>query len=245
MTKKLFVVLVLITAMLVSFSLVIAAKKAPKDTFQPFVKPTIGQQQTATPMPRGTITAQLSAEDLYPVRGTKSSASTVIASGAGTRIEAGPLVYTKDFCDLYGVPAYAITDWFWGIEWYANFQNPEDYGCVDVWPFEVVDVGFDLQIDFAYDIDVQGFVYSNAGDLACPIPGAEICQTPVYTVSLPSDGWWTISLPFTEQCCVYEPYTVWVWILSPRMTSATSATATTTMAPAGRTWWLTTAGPER
>lgn len=55
MTKKLFVVLVVITAMLVSFSLVMAAKKAPRGTPEPYVKQTIGQKQTATPMPRGSV----------------------------------------------------------------------------------------------------------------------------------------------------------------------------------------------
>ncbi|UCB52759.1 MAG: hypothetical protein JSV10_01320, partial [Candidatus Zixiibacteriota bacterium] len=212
MTKKLFVVLVVITAMLVSFSLVIAAKKAPRDTFQPYVKHSIGQQQTATPMPRGTIDVQQTATNLYPDRGTKSSASTVTASGSAGPIQAGTLTYTKDFCDLYGVPGYYITDWFYGLEWYANFQNPEEFGCVDVWPFEVVDVGFDINVDAAIDIDVQGFVYSNAGDLACPVPGAELCQTPVYTVSLPGAGWWTISLPMQDMCCVYEPYFAVIYI---------------------------------
>ena len=214
MTKKLFVVLVLITAMLVSFSLVMAAKKAPRGTFEPFVKPTIGQQQTPTQMPRGSITATLEATNLYPDRGTKAAAATATASAPVDKILAGPLVYTKDFCDLYGAPAYAITDWFWGMEWYANFQNPEEFGCTDVWPFEVIEVGFNIQVDFAMDIDVQGFVYSNAGDLACPVPGAELCQTPIYTVSIPSDGHWILTLPLTEQCCVWDPYFAVVYIFT-------------------------------
>jgi hypothetical protein len=34
----------------------------------------------------------------------------------------------------------------------------------------------------------------------------------VYTVSLPSDGHWIISLPLTEQCCVYGPYFAGIYI---------------------------------
>jgi hypothetical protein len=68
MTKKLFVVLVVITAMLVSFSLVMAAKKAPRGIPEPYVKRTIAQQQSATPMPRGSISATLEATNLYPDR---------------------------------------------------------------------------------------------------------------------------------------------------------------------------------
>ncbi|MGB7061719.1 MAG: hypothetical protein WBF13_05110, partial [Candidatus Zixiibacteriota bacterium] len=64
MTKKLLVVLVVITAMLVSFSLVMAAKKAPRGTPEPYVKQTVGQRQAATPMPRGSLTQALEASRL-------------------------------------------------------------------------------------------------------------------------------------------------------------------------------------
>nr|NIM99781.1 hypothetical protein [candidate division Zixibacteria bacterium] len=52
MTKKLFVVLVVISVMLISFSLVLAAKKAPfRHTPEAYVKPTMADRQLATPMP--------------------------------------------------------------------------------------------------------------------------------------------------------------------------------------------------
>ncbi len=226
MTKKLFVVLVVISAMLVSFSFVIGAKKAPvqKGPLQVYEKQTIVRQQV-TSMPKGTLTERQDANNLYPDRGTKVAAVTAIASAPGDKILAGPLTYTKDFCDLYGVPFYAINDWFYGLEWYANYQDPEEFGCVSVWPFEVTEVGFNIQVDYAMDIDVQGFVYDNAGTPACPLPGTEVCQTPVYTVSLPSDGHWIIGLPMTEQCCVYEPYFAVVYILTDLYGSGSDAIA--------------------
>jgi hypothetical protein len=56
MTKRLFVLLVVVTAMLISFSLVLAAKKAPRrGKPEVFVKPTITDKQQATPMPIGTL----------------------------------------------------------------------------------------------------------------------------------------------------------------------------------------------
>jgi hypothetical protein len=215
MTKKLFVVLVVISALLISFSLVLAAKKAPvRDRAEVYVKQIISQQQ-ATPMPRGTLSEKQDVVSMFPDRGEKASASYVSLSGSSGEIQAAPFQHTKDFCDLYGVGAYYITDWFWGIEYYANYQDPEEFGCVDVWPFEVVDVGFDLNIDMAYDIDVQGYVYSaDLTDPACPVPGTELCATPVYTVSVPDAGWWTISLPLTEQCCVDGPYFAVIYIFT-------------------------------
>ncbi len=60
MTKKLFVVLVVISAMLISFSLLMAAKRAQKGTPEAYVKQTIAQKQTVTPMPKGSLPEPLS-----------------------------------------------------------------------------------------------------------------------------------------------------------------------------------------
>jgi hypothetical protein len=215
MTKRLFVVLVVILSMLISFSLVLAAKKAPfRGTPEVFVKQTIANKQQAVSMPQGTLSQKQTASSVYPDRGVKSSASTG-SFAPGNEIQAAPFEHTKDFCDLYGVPAYAITDWFWGLEYYANYQDPEEFGCVDVWPFEVTEVGFNIQVDAAIDIDVQGFVFDADFTVPdCPVPGAELCATPVYTVSLPGSGHWIIGLPLTEQCCVYNPYFAGIYIFT-------------------------------
>jgi hypothetical protein len=211
MTKRLFVVLVVLTAMLISFSLVMAAKKEFTGVKEPFVKQTVAQQQ-ADPMPRGELTATVSASSIWPDRPAKGTASTASVS-SGVELQAAPFQHTKDFCDLYGVPAYAITDWIYGLEYYANYQNPEEFGCVNVWPFEVTQIQFNIQVDYAMDIDIQGFVYDADFTVPdCPVPSAELCATPIYTVSIPSGGHWILGLPMTEQCCVDGPYFAGVYI---------------------------------
>jgi hypothetical protein len=213
MNGRLVIVLVVITAMLISFSLVLAAKKAPfRGRPEVLVKPTISDKQQATSMPKGVLTEKQDATSMFPDRGAKVSASTASLT-PGTKIYAAELEYTKHFCDLYGVPAYAITDWFYGLEYYANYQDPEEYGCTDVWPFEVVSVGFNIQVDYAMDIDVEGYVFdADLTDPTCPVPGAQLCMTPIYTVSLPDAGHWIVELPLAEQCCVDGPYFAGIYI---------------------------------
>jgi hypothetical protein len=229
MTKKLFVVLVVIAAMLVTFSLVTGEKglRLTKDT-QVAEKPTPPQMSATVleqPPPQEPNSEGKGYAQVYPTpqREAKATAS---------QTSPGPLAGTinmpegKDFCDLYPTPAYAITDWYYGLEWYANYQDPEEFGCVDVWPFEVVDVGFNIQVDYAMDIDVQGFVFENVGTPSCPLPGDILCETPTYTVSIPSSGHWAIGLPMSEQCCVYEPYFAGIYIYTDLYGSGSDALST-------------------
>jgi hypothetical protein len=210
MTKKLFVVLVLVAAMLLAVSWAIAAKKAVKGYPERVVMPTFSDQQSPNEVPKGVMVEKETAINLATGHAQKTTAG-VITAGPVTGEFNRP--GGKDFCDLYGSPAYAITDWFYGLEYYANYQDPEEFGCTAVWPFEVVDVGFNIQVDYAQDIDVQGFVYSaDLTDPDCPVPGIELCATPVYTFSLPSDGHWILGMPMVDECCVYEPYFAVVYI---------------------------------
>jgi hypothetical protein len=62
MNKKLFVVLLVASAMLISFSLVLASKNAPiKGVFEKMSLPTLATKQSVTPMPEGHLSEQLSA----------------------------------------------------------------------------------------------------------------------------------------------------------------------------------------
>jgi hypothetical protein len=156
----------------------------------------------ATPVVFG---ADLQAEQVASVRPARGSASyTPVGAVTG---EVNRVAGVKDFCSLYGVPFYAITDWFMGQEWYANYQDPEEYGCVDVWPFEVITVNFNIVVDHAFTFDVQGFVLdADLSDPTCPVPGGVLCQTPMYQVAIPGAGHWIISLPMVDMCCVYGVY---------------------------------------
>jgi hypothetical protein len=212
MTKRLFVVLVVLTALLISFTLVMAAKEQFRGTPDLYVKPTIAKQQ-ANQMPRGHMTGTVTASSLYPNAQTRGTPTVTPVAQTGTIIQAAPFQHNKDFCDLYGTPYWSISSWLVGDEWYAEYQDPEEFGCVDVWPFQVTSVGFNLQVSAAQDVDVQGFVYDlDLTDPGCPVPGAQLCSTPEYTVSLPGAGHWIIELPMTDECCVNGPYFSVVYI---------------------------------
>ena len=73
MTKKLFVVLVVISAMLISFSLLMAAKKAPlRMAPEKYTKQSI-DQQSATLLPTGSLTQPLDASALFPPLSTAAA----------------------------------------------------------------------------------------------------------------------------------------------------------------------------
>lgn len=162
------------------------------------------------------------AAGLTSEREVRSSATSTPLSGTPIEIQTGPVNRTRDECDLTGTAVYYIQDWFYGMEWHANYQDPEEFGCADVWPFQVAEVIFEIQVDSPIDIEVQGFVFDNASP-PCPIPGNELCATPVYTVSLPGAGYYRIPLPLAEECCVYEPYFAVIYIYTDLVGSGADA----------------------
>ncbi|MCK4404197.1 MAG: hypothetical protein KAW02_03825 [candidate division Zixibacteria bacterium] len=206
MTKKLFVVLVVIAALLITFSFVIAAKKAPKGLLDRYEKAEYLDKQTAT----GFVKAPVEQQEASVLPGHRAKAS--LRSVEGTVVDVIPFD-RKDYCDMTGTPAFFITNWIWGGEFYANFQEPYNYGCVDVFPFLVTTIGFELYAYSAVHVDIRGIVYDNDGT-SCPLPGAELCTTPVYGFDIPSDGWWILTMDMVDECCVYEPYFAGVEILT-------------------------------
>jgi hypothetical protein len=140
------------------------------------------------------------------LRGARESADYRPVEAVAEEILSGPVDRSKDFCDLYGTPAVSLTDFFYGLEWYANYQDPEEFGCVDVWPFEVTKICFDMRVGDSLTFEVQGFVLENVGQPGYPSPGATMCETPIYQQFLPDAGDWHLCLTMTEECCVNEPY---------------------------------------
>lgn len=192
MNKKLLLVLVLIGALLVSFSLVMGAKgpKISSDA-ERYVKP--------TPPTRGVA--------LSPSARQKGTASYTPVQGTPTEILAGPVDRSKDLCDLTRAGAIAITQWIWGDEKYAHYEDPEAFGCTSVYPFQVTEITFGMQTYGAESF--QAFVSVNELDLTdptCPKPGADICVSQTYQVDLPGTAYYLITIPLTEECCVYGPY---------------------------------------
>ncbi len=210
MTKKLFVVLVVVTAMLITFSLVLAAKKAPREKVGlPLEKFQYQDKQTVMPA----IKAPVEPQQAMVLPGVRAG-FTVPVEGTAT-----PLTpYDKtDLCDMWGFPAYYWTGWIWGLEMWANYQDPYqfEYGCVDVFPCSVLTIQFDVRnpdtLNNVY-MEIRPIVLANVGT-DCPFPGDEVCAGPVGQIDLPP-GWWTIYLPLDPGCCMYEPYFAGVEILT-------------------------------
>jgi hypothetical protein len=150
-----------------------------------------------------------------PQRSIQSTPAYRPVTGAPVQISAAEVERSKDFCDLAASPAYYITDWFHGLEWYANYQDPEEYGCTDVWPFQVTEICFQINTEAALFLNVQGVVFENAGAPDCPMPSdVIICETPPYEVDIPGAGYWDITLPISPEdtCCVNNPYFAAIYI---------------------------------
>jgi hypothetical protein len=227
MNKKLFLVLVLVTAILVTGVWVLAAKRSPTATtagIKPALEevkrvetpakapglPKLMQQQNATPMPEAPAIEKQAALNEATGRPQKGAISSTSVSGTPIRLGTPG---GKDLCNLMGSAAWFITDYIWGLEWYANYQDPEAHGCTAVWPFEVTEIDFQMNFPPEWaqmDVSIQGFVFEDIGTPTCPVPEATpgfVCSTPVYTYTIPTGGgYFVLPMPLTEECCVNEPY---------------------------------------
>jgi hypothetical protein len=219
MTKKLFVVLVVVAAMLLAFSWAIAAKKAVKGYPQKVEMPEFTAQQAANAMPKAVAGLETStALDVATGHAQKSLGSAVPVAGVPVPLGEGG---GKDFCDLMGSAYWFFSGWLWGLEYYANYQDPELYGCTAVWPFDVTEI--DIQLNFPAEwveapVYVQGFVFADYGTPECPEPEPTpgfICSTAVYGYTIPAGGgYFELPMYLEEECCVYQPYFAVVYIHS-------------------------------
>jgi hypothetical protein len=255
MNKKLFLVLVIITAILVTGAWVLAAKRSPTGTegikpapeevkgvetpvMAPSLPKLMHQQQNATPMPKAPAIEKKAA--LNEANGRPQKALPSHTSLSGTPIRLGT-PGGKDLCNLAGSAAWFVSDWIYGLEWYANYQDPVEHGCTAVWPFQVTEIDFQLNFPATWveaPVYVQGFVFEDIGTPSCPepedVPGfISPCSTAVYGYTIPTGGgYFELPMPLTEECCVYEPYFAVVYIstdlsgLDVDMVSENNATAT-------------------
>lgn len=133
----------------------------------------------------------------------REAPSSAVVSGTLSEIRLQPKM--PDWCNLVlAGPHYGYSNWLTGDEEYAAYQAPENYGCTNVYPFEVCEVTIILSTTQAVTLDLQPRIYNNGGTVQCPAPGDTICEGAVYSVSIPGAGGWIISLPCT--CCVSAPY---------------------------------------
>ncbi|MGB8656660.1 MAG: hypothetical protein WCE90_02615 [Candidatus Zixiibacteriota bacterium] len=196
MTKKLFLVLVVVSAVLMCFSMVMAAKsiKHSIDSYgtRPF--------EYAKPLMKGTVQAVPAYTG--PNRGTPTHKP---VHGTPTEILVGPVDRTKSLCDLSRAGHWAIPGWMTGVEHYAHYEDPAAFGCA--FPFRVTEITFGIMTAAADSFSAS--VSVNDLDLsvpACPKPGSDICVSLTYTINIPGAGYWLITLPLDTPCCVYGPY---------------------------------------
>jgi hypothetical protein len=235
MNKKLLVVLVIVAAILVTGAWVVAAKRSPTGTealkqapedlkgverpAKTSSLPKLSHQQSVTPMPEAPAIEKKAVLNEANGRPQKALPSHTLLSGTPVRLGAPS---GKDLCDLAGTAAYFITGYIWGLEWYANYQDPVEHACTDVWPFKVSEIDFQMNFPatwVAMDVSLQGFILADLGTPSCPEPGYYlddvICSTSVYTYNIPAGGgYFVLPLPMTDSCCLNHPYFAAVHIIT-------------------------------
>lgn len=146
-------------------------------------------------------------------------------TGTSEQINLGVSRSGATYCDnewqWEGAGAVFFGAWFFGDEFYAAWQDPEDlvYGgtCAggsDIYTFDVTGIAwwvFNQINPAALNFDAQPLVYDNATDQICPVPGNVLCAGPLYAVSITSAAP-TLYLPFPTECCVYGPYFAGVYV---------------------------------
>lgn len=202
MTKKLFVVLVVVLAMLISLSLVMAKMSAVKGPARTFEKQAFTQRESAIQLPpKPPLTAPLAVTRVDDVV---------------SEIVTGPS--TKHACDLDPGFTTALTGFFVAGSEYANFQDPAAAGCTtNVYPYDVQLVVFHAQVTTAtFPCTVKAYFKIYDEDIitnpACPQPGTLLFTSTLRNLVFPSAGHWVFyyNLPFASPptLCVNRPYFV-------------------------------------
>jgi hypothetical protein len=115
----------------------------------------------------------------------------------------------KDICEVIhtGPPTFCIADWIEQGHSYASYQDPLAAGCIDPYPFQVVEMHFwvcaSAPVTAEFYVDILD---ANLDDPSCPYPGQGLFASEVYVVELPVPGEYEIAVPMPEQVCVEGPY---------------------------------------
>jgi hypothetical protein len=148
-------------------------------------------------------------------------ASTDPLPGSTTEFQAGIPRSGATFCsgDGYGGALGQYSDWFYGDEFYAAYQDPEEFGTCDgqlgLYTFNVTEVDWWVVDNTDTEVfEFQPLVFENAGGIICPFPGNVLCAGPLYATDFPGTGGYLLRLPFVDECCVYESYFAGVYAAS-------------------------------
>jgi hypothetical protein len=119
-------------------------------------------------------------------------------------IEAG-----KDICEVIhtGPAVWCIENWIQGGESFGSYQDPLEAGCIDPYPFQVIEVHFMLCASQpCITLIYVDLMEANLDDLACPFPGQGIFTSDYYTLEIPGPGEYLVTVPVEEKVCLDGPY---------------------------------------
>jgi hypothetical protein len=115
----------------------------------------------------------------------------------------------KDICEVIhtGPPMFCITDWFEEGDSYASFQDPLAAGCIDPYPFQVMEIHFWVCASAPVTTEIfVDILEANLDDPTCPYPGQGKFTSDIYIIELPAPGNYEIMVPVMEKVCVDGPY---------------------------------------
>ena len=109
-------------------------------------------------------------------------------------------------------PAYAITDWIIGNEGYKYLFWPPDYCQCPGFFLDTVHmyIQTDGPVNFDAYVDLEDAEWDD--DTQCWVPGIVDCESPIYSIDIPSDGLWDIGLPMPEDNCDCAYMEYWYFI---------------------------------
>jgi hypothetical protein len=199
MSKKLLLVLVVIGAMLVSFSLVMGAKgpKIANDT-EPYVKPMVSSNIHVAPARN------------YPTH-QKGTAQTQPLGPLAGEVNVGGEPQQIATCNLQPGAAYLITGWILGQELYANYEDPLAYGCTNIYPFQITQMHFWVGVPGALTFIGTFRLYTaDLTNPACPVPGVEFWNSGLLGWNLTGPGNWNLgyTVPASDTICYDTTYFV-------------------------------------
>lgn len=106
--------------------------------------------------------------------------------------------------------SFAITGWILGMEKYKTLFTADPTGCsICTEGFNVTSVSLSMQfgiedvpVTFDARVDFEEAIWDE--NLACFVPGATICESSVYTVTIDAPGLYNIALPLDAACVCAE-----------------------------------------
>jgi hypothetical protein len=103
-------------------------------------------------------------------------------------------------------PAFAVSGWAWGNDTYKYLFDAVQAECSCPAGFNVAAVHFMMQfseidVPFTFEcaVDLSETIYDET--LECNLPGPEICQSQIYTVTIDLPGVYDIGLPIDTSAC--------------------------------------------